>query len=107
MSTISELCRGLAETNKSQHYHLIDKLIRLILTLPVSTATTELTFSAMKHVKTVLRNKMIKTVLRNKMKEEFLADSMIIYIERELVEDIDSDSIIDEFYSTKHRMVQL
>jgi len=107
MSIISELCRELAETNKSQHYHLIDRLIRLILTLPVSTATTELTFSAMKHVKTVLRNKMIKTVLRNKMKEEFLADSMIIYIERELFEDIDSDSIIDEFYSTKHRMVQL
>eukprot|EP00258_Populus_trichocarpa_P022501 XP_024438520.1 zinc finger MYM-type protein 1 [Populus trichocarpa] len=98
MSTISELCRGLAETNKSQHYHLIDRLIRLVLTLPVSTATTERAFSAMKHV---------KTVLRNKMEEEFLADSMMIYIERELVEDIDSDSIIDEFYSTKHRRVQL
>jgi hypothetical protein len=41
------------------------------------------------------------------MKEEFLAGSMIIYIERELVEDIDSDSIINEFYSTKHRRVQL
>ncbi|XP_052309185.1 uncharacterized protein LOC18099636 [Populus trichocarpa] len=79
MSTISELCRGLAETNKSQHYHLIDRLIRLVLTLPVSTATTERAFSAMKHV---------KTVLRNKMEEEFLADSMMIYIERELVEDI-------------------
>ncbi|XP_061948260.1 uncharacterized protein LOC133671506 [Populus nigra] len=98
MSTISELCRGLAETNKSQHYHLIDRLIRLVLTLLVSTATTERGFSAMKHV---------KTMLRNKMEEEFLADSMMIYIERELVEDIDSDSIIDEFYSTKHRRVQL
>eukprot|EP00258_Populus_trichocarpa_P037857 XP_024453876.1 zinc finger MYM-type protein 1 [Populus trichocarpa] len=98
MSTISELCRGLAETNKSQHYHLIDRLIRLVLTLPVSTATTERAFSSMKHV---------KTVLRNKIEEEFLADSMMIYIERELVEDIDSDSIIDEFYSTKHRRVQL
>jgi hypothetical protein len=41
------------------------------------------------------------------MEEEFLADSMMIYIERELVEDIDSDSIIDEFYSTKNRRVQL
>jgi hypothetical protein len=51
--------------------------------------------------------KHVKTVLCNKMEEEFLADSMIIYIERELVEDIDSDSIIDEFYSTKHRRVQL
>jgi hypothetical protein len=73
-------------------------LIRLVLTLLVSTATIEPTFSAMKHV---------KTLLRNKMKEEFLTYSMMIYIERELVEVIDSDSIIDEFYSTKHRRVQL
>ena len=51
MSTISELCRGLVETNKSQHYHLIDKLNHLVLTLPVSTATTERVFSATKHVK--------------------------------------------------------
>jgi hypothetical protein len=29
------------------------------------------------------------------MKEEFLADSMMIYIERELVEDIDLDLIIN------------
>jgi len=98
MSTIFELCRGLAETNKSQHYHLIDRLICLVLTLSVFTATTERTFSAMKHV---------KTVLHNKMEEEFLADSMMIYIKRELVEDIDLDSIIDEFYSIKHRRVQL
>jgi hypothetical protein len=49
----------------------------------------------------------VKIVLRNKMKEEFLVDSLMIYIERELVEDIDSDSIIDELYSTKHRRVQL
>jgi hypothetical protein len=51
--------------------------------------------------------KHVKIVLRNKIKEEFLADSMMIYTEQELVEDIDSDSIIDEFYSTKHRRVQL
>ena len=71
MSTISELCRGLAKTNKSQHYHLIDKLIRLVLFLPVSTTTVEETFSGMKHVKTVLLNKI----------KEFLANSMMIYIE--------------------------
>ena len=62
MSTISELCRGLAETNKSQHYHLIDRLIRFVLTLPVSTVTTERIFSAMKHVKTMFRIKMKKKV---------------------------------------------
>ena len=31
----------------------------------------------------------------------------MIYIERELVEDIDSDSIIDELYFTKHQRMQL
>jgi len=44
-------------------------------------------------------------MFHNKIKEEFLAYLMIIYIEREFAEDIDSDSIIDEFYSTKHRKV--
>jgi len=39
------------------------------------------------------------------MKEEFLADSMMIYIEPELAEDIDSNSIIDEFYFTKYQRV--
>ena len=46
--------------------------------------------------------KHVKIMLHNKMEEEFLTNSMIIYIERELIEDIDSDLIIDEFYSTKH-----
>ena len=39
MSTISELCHGLVETNKTESYNLIDRLIRLILTLPVFTTT--------------------------------------------------------------------
>jgi hypothetical protein len=36
---------------------MVDKLLRLLLTLPVSTATTERAFSAMKFVKTRLRRK--------------------------------------------------
>ena len=73
-------------------------MIRLVLTLPVSTATTERAFSAMK---------LVKTTLRNKMEEDFLTDSMIIYIERELSENIDNDTIIKEFYSKKNRRAQL
>jgi hypothetical protein len=56
MSTISELCRELVEINKSRHYHLIDKLIHLILTLSIFVATTKRAFSVIKHVKTVFRN---------------------------------------------------
>ncbi|TYH18742.1 hypothetical protein ES288_A05G297400v1 [Gossypium darwinii] len=58
ISTLSELCRSLVESGKSVMYPLVDRLIRLILTLPVSTASSERVFSAMKIVKTRLRSKM-------------------------------------------------
>ncbi|KAK9726075.1 hypothetical protein RND81_05G188400 [Saponaria officinalis] len=73
LSTLQELCQCLAETGKSDVYFLIDRLIRLVLTLPVSTATTERAFSGMK---------IMKTRLRNKMEDDFLTDSLVIYIER-------------------------
>ena len=41
MSSIADLCQGLVETEKSIIYPLVDRLIQLILTLPVSTITTE------------------------------------------------------------------
>ncbi|BFG42427.1 hypothetical protein CerSpe_287010 [Prunus speciosa] len=98
VSTLSELCRGLVETKRSNRYYLIDRLIRLVLTLPVSTATTERAFSAMK---------LVKTALRNKMENEFLADSMVVYIEKELADDINSDVITKDFNSLKDRRAQL
>jgi len=49
--------------------------------------------------------KYVKTVFRNKIKDELLVYFMMIYIERELAENIDLDSIIDEFYSIKYRRV--
>uniref|UniRef100_A0A2N9HM17 TTF-type domain-containing protein n=1 Tax=Fagus sylvatica TaxID=28930 RepID=A0A2N9HM17_FAGSY len=94
MDTISELCRGLASSGKSKIYHLVDRLIRLVLTLPVSTATTERAFSAMKHV---------KTRLRNRMEDEFLADNLVVYIEKEIAKNFTVEMIMDEFYSMKDR----
>ena len=76
MGTISKLCRGLEISEKSKFYHLIDRLIHLVLTLPVSTATTKRAFSIMK---------LLKTRLRNRMEDELLADNMIVYIERKLL----------------------
>ena len=73
-------------------------MIRLVLTLLVSTATTEQAFSTMKH---------INTVLCNKMEDEYLTDSLIVYIDEELSMDIDSDSIITYFEKLKERRVLL
>ncbi|KAK2656333.1 hypothetical protein Ddye_009385 [Dipteronia dyeriana] len=98
MSSLSELCRGVVETRKTQLFFFIDRLIRLVLTLPVSTASTERAFSAMK---------LVKTSLRNKMDDDFLANCLVIYIERELADTIDSESIIDIFYALKPRSAPL
>ena len=43
----------------------------------------------------------VKNRLRNKMDDEFLADSLLIYIEKSIVEKIDTYCIIDEFYEMK------
>ncbi|XP_059650785.1 uncharacterized protein LOC132296617 [Cornus florida] len=98
MSMISKLCRGLVETKKSKIYFLIDRLIRLVLTLPVSTATTERAFSTMK---------LVKTQLRNRMEDEFLADYLSVSIEKEIAQTFSTGSIIDDFSSLKDRRAQL
>ena len=72
-------------------------MIRFVLTLPVSTATTERTFSTMK---------VVKTRLRNKIKDEFLANNLVIYIEKEIFESFSSDLTLDDFVSLKSRRMQ-
>lgn len=41
------------------------------------------------------------------MENDYLTDSMIVYIEIELERSIDEDSIIDDFNYQKNRMVEL
>ncbi|XP_044348017.1 zinc finger MYM-type protein 1 [Triticum aestivum] len=95
LTSISELCQQLAATRKSDEYHLIDRLIRLVLTLSVSTATTERAFSAMK---------LVKTRLRTKMEDGFLRDCLVIYIEKEIAAGISTNAIIDEFDESSRRV---
>jgi len=73
-------------------------LIRLILTLPVSTTTTERVISAIK---------IVKTRLRNRMEDDFLVNYLIVYIEKEIVERFTIDMIIDDFYFMKKQRAQL
>ena len=41
--------------------------------------------------------KIVKNDLRNKMGDEFLANCMVVYIERDIAESFDTDSIIEDF----------
>ena len=47
--------------------------------------------------------KIVKTRLRSKMEDEFLANSLIIYIEKDIAKLFDDDSIIDAFDLKKER----
>ncbi|XP_075640501.1 uncharacterized protein LOC142612272 [Castanea sativa] len=92
LSSIFELCQWLVKTQKSLFYPYIYKVITLVLTLLVSTATTERTFSAMN---------IIKNRLCNKMEDDFIMDSMILYIKKEIAAKFGTESIIDYFRDLK------
>ncbi|KAL9691969.1 hypothetical protein QQ045_012397 [Rhodiola kirilowii] len=96
LNSISDVCRLLVEHGKSTFYPMIYRLICLILTLPVSIATTERAFSSMN---------IIKSTLRNKMNDEFLDDLMVLYVERTFADYISNDAMIAEFeMSGVHRV---
>ncbi|XP_073294927.1 uncharacterized protein [Primulina huaijiensis] len=96
LSTISELCQWLVKTKKVATYDLVFRVIVLVLTLPVSTATTERSFSAMN---------IVKTRLRSKMEDDFLSDVLMIFIEREIAQNICIDTIIEDFENFKDRRI--
>jgi hypothetical protein len=52
LSILANLTSELFKTGKYSSYPMVDKLLRLVLTLPVSTVTTQRCFSAMKLAKT-------------------------------------------------------
>ncbi|PWA71855.1 Dimer domain-containing protein [Artemisia annua] len=95
VATLSDLCQTLMETGKNSMYDLVERVCRLLLTLPVLTATIERGFSAMK---------IFKNRLRNKMSDQNLANSMVIYIEKEIANKFDAESIIEEFKDLKANM---
>ncbi|GJT97232.1 zinc finger MYM-type protein 1-like protein [Tanacetum coccineum] len=86
------LCISVVNAEKRVSHSIIDRLIRLILTLLVSTATTERGFSTMK---------ICKNRLCNKMADEFLTDNLVVYIEKKIGETFSSYNVIDVFKSLK------
>jgi hypothetical protein len=88
----------MVETGKHLVFPLVYKLIELALILPVSTASVERAFSAIK---------IIKSKLRNKLKNEWFNDLMICYTEREIFSQLDSGVIAQRFQAMKKRRKHL
>ena len=83
-------------TRNLEHYKLVYRMVRLVFTLPISTATTGQAFAAMK---------VVKTDLQNKMKNDFLNVSLMLYIEKDIVSTFSLDSIVNDFEDLKERRV--
>ncbi|CAM8917269.1 unnamed protein product [Rhodiola kirilowii] len=69
-------------------FPLVYRIIELVLVLPVATSTVERAFSAMK---------IVKTDLRNKIGDDFLTDCLVCYIERDVFKGIDNEAIMGYF----------
>ncbi|XP_050124090.1 uncharacterized protein LOC126601424 [Malus sylvestris] len=95
---IGDLAKELVKTGRCASYILVYKLLTLALVLPVATASVERAFSAMK---------IVKTPLRNKMGDQWLSDSMLVYIERDVFAFIDNEPIMRRFHGMKRRRQQL
>lgn len=95
---IGSLAKKLVETGKHRAYNHVYKLVTLALVLPVATASVERAFSAMK---------IIKSPLRNRMGDQWLSDSLIVYIEKDVFACVNNETIVQRFHEMKTRRGQL
>ena len=95
---LGSLAKKMKETMKDRVFPMVYRLIELALLLPVATAFVERVFSAIKAV---------KTDLRNRMGNEWLNDSLVVYIENEIFNYIDNELILNRFQNMDSRRNQL
>jgi hypothetical protein len=98
LNGIADLSEMLVKTRKHIVYPMIYLLLKLVLILPVTTASVERSFSAMKYV---------KNGLRNRMGDEWLNDCLVTYIESDIFDNVDTEKIIEHFQNMKPRKGQL
>ena len=98
IETISDLSKKMVETRKHICYPLVYRLLKLTLVLPVATATVERCFSAMK---------IVKTYLRNRISDDFLRDSLICYVEKCEMGKVTNDAVIHRFQNLRERRKKL
>ena len=86
MESVGDVFRELVRLKDA--FPTLLKAIHIALTIAVSTAECERSFSALKR---------IKTYLRSTMTEQRLTDLAILSIEKELANDISLDDVVDLF----------
>jgi hypothetical protein len=86
LQTIAELFQKMVETKKHDRYPM--RLLKLVPVLPVATATVEKRFSAMK---------IVKTHLRNRIGDKYISNSLICYVEKEEMLKVTNEAVVHRF----------
>ena len=95
---IGDLARKMVETKKHIVYPLIYLFVTLTLILPVATTTIEKTFSTMN---------IVKNRLRNRMGDQWMNNQLLVYVEKDIFDSIDNDTIVQHFQNMKTCRIQL
>ncbi|KAM2249533.1 hypothetical protein ACFXTI_004163 [Malus domestica] len=98
LKDINSLAQKLVETKRDRHYPLVYLLVKLALILSVATASVERAFSVMK---------IVKNPHRNRMGDQWLNDNLVVYIEKEVYDNINNDVVIRRFQNMRTRRGQL
>ena len=93
-----DLLQFIHEKELAEIYPNLWTALRVSLTLPVTVASAERSFSKLK---------LIKTYLRSTMSQERLSGLAVISINHQLANQISYDDIIDDFASKKARKARL
>ena len=94
LNGIAELAIMMVKKRKHISYPLVYRLLKLALILPVATASVERCFSAMK---------IIKSDLRNRIGEKFLNSCVISAVERETLANVKDEDVMKRFQNMTDR----
>ena len=95
---IADLAKKLVETRKHKTYPYVYLLITLALVLLVATTSVERALSTMN----IINNR-----IRNRMGDQWMNDSLVVYLEKDIFSSIDNESIIQRFQRMAPRRGQL
>ncbi|XP_042460498.1 uncharacterized protein LOC122044015 [Zingiber officinale] len=98
ISDLGALAKKMIETMKNRVFPLVYRMIELALLLPVATATVERVLLAMN---------IVKTDLRNRIGVEWMNDSLVVYIEKDVFNTVDNDPILQRFQNMESQRMQL
>jgi hypothetical protein len=98
VNSLAELSVMLVSANKHTKHDLVCRLLKLVLVLPVATATVDRVFSIMNYVK----NK-----LRNRMGDLYSNDCLVTFIEREFFMQVKDHDTISRYQAMRDRRVKI